>query len=112
MNHVKISLSIAVTVLMAALCLLLRSCTNNPWPTSISADDTYFTSFSSEFKTFDPAVSYYVHEGELLDSIVEMPFCYDYLKRPYELAPMLATEVPKPIYYGKDGSVLAGDPPS
>ena len=112
MNHAKISWTVAVTVVMAALCLLLRSCTNNPWPASISEDDTYFTSFSSEFKTFDPAVSYYVHEGELLDSIVEMPFCYDYLKRPYELAPMLATEVPQPIYYSKDGTVLPGDPPA
>ena len=112
MNHAKISWTVAVTVVMAVLCILLRSCTNNPWPASISEDDTYFTSFSSEFKTFDPAVSYYVHEGELLDSIVEMPFCYDYLKRPYELAPMLATEVPQPIYYSKDGIVLPGDPPA
>ena len=57
MNHAKISWTVAVTVVMAVRCILLRSCTNNPWPASISEDDTYFTSFSSEFKTLDPPVS-------------------------------------------------------
>ncbi|NLG15608.1 MAG: ABC transporter substrate-binding protein [Lentisphaerae bacterium] len=103
----------ALLLLFCALCIvLLRGCTNDPWPSGFSSSDTYFTNYSSEFKTFDPAVSYYVHEGEVLDSIVEMPVCYDYLKRPYELVPMLAESVPVPVYYGKSGEVLTGDPPS
>ena len=102
------------TILLAiaiGLCLLLtRGCRNSPWQLSWSGEGTYYTSYTSEIKTLDPAVAYYVHELQILDSIVEMPLGYDYLKRPYELVPMLAESLPKPTYYDADGKQLEGDP--
>ncbi|WP_256359163.1 hypothetical protein [Candidatus Marithrix sp. Canyon 246] len=34
---------------------------------------------------------------------------YHYLKRPYTLTPLSATEVPKPQYFDKNGNPLADD---
>ena len=90
---------------------LAITATNDPWPAGMAADETFFTSYSSSIKSLDPAVSYYVHEGEILDSIVEMPLSYHYLRRPYELCPMLASAIPVPRYIGHDGATLSGDPP-
>ena len=99
--------------IVCGLCVLLtRSCRNSPWKQSWAGEGTYYTSYISEIKTLDPAVAYYIHEGQILDNIVEMPLGYDYLKRPYELVPMLAESLPEPTYYGSDGSQLAGDPPA
>ncbi|MGI5922635.1 MAG: ABC transporter substrate-binding protein [Lentisphaeria bacterium] len=91
--------------------VLTFTATNDPWPTGMAAEETFFTSYSSSIKSLDPAVSYYVHEGEILDSIVEMPLSYHYLRRPYELCPMLAGALPVPRYIGHDDAILSGDPP-
>jgi oligopeptide transport system substrate-binding protein len=104
------------TALPPALALLIAIflalfATNDPWPAHLAASDTFFTSYGSSIKSLDPAVSYYVHEGEILDNIVEMPLSYRYLRRPYELSPMLAKTLPIPRYFGHDGAPLSGDPP-
>ncbi|MDD4098189.1 MAG: ABC transporter substrate-binding protein [Lentisphaeria bacterium] len=92
------------------VCSSLALFTNDPWPTGLAESNTFFTSYASSIKSLDPAVSYYVHEGQILDCIVEMPLAYDYLRRPYELVPMLASAVPTPAYYDRQGQILAGDP--
>ena len=55
------------------LCLGLALFTNDPWPADLADSNTFFTSYASSIKSLDPAVSYYVHEGQILDCIVEMP---------------------------------------
>ena len=66
---------------------------------------------STAIKTLDPAIAYYEHEGAILDNIVEPLFEYHYLKRPYELKPLLAEEIPQPAYFAKDGRRLPDDAP-
>lgn len=99
-------------VVSACFCLLLAFCDNNPWPRSIADTSTIFAPVTGTFKTLDPATSYYEHEAQILDNILEMPFTYHYLKRPYTLVPMLAEAIPAPAYYDADGKRLPPDPPA
>ena len=70
---------IAALLLVLALAMgwLLRGCRNTPWRSDWTRESTFFTCYVTEIKTLDPAESYYIHEGEVLDSIVEMPLMYD-----------------------------------
>ena len=90
---------------------MLSVCTNNPYRTGEAAAKTLFASFDAPPTKLDPATAYYLHEDELLSRIYEPPFDYHYLKRPYELVPLTAVEIPQPVYFGKDGKLLvAADP--
>ena len=88
---------------------LLALCGNNPWPKGLSDSNCMFSSMGVALKTLDPSTAYYEHEGAILDNIVEPLFEYHYLKRPYELKPLLAEEMPAPKYFGKDGRRLPDD---
>ena len=93
--------------------IAVSSCTNNPYRSGESAQSTLFNSFSTPPTKLDPATAYYSHEGEIIDQIYEPLFTYHYLKRPYELIPLTAEEVPKAIYYDKNGErLLDADPPA
>lgn len=99
--------------LCLCLCLLAtRGCRNDPWPSAWSGSDTYYTSYTAEIKTLDPAVTYYHHEGVILESIVEMPLGYDYLRRPYELKPMLLDRMPEVTWLDAAGRALPDDAPA
>ena len=65
------------------LCIFLLLCGNNPWPKEYSEGNTLFLAASGEYKTLDPALSYFEHEAVVIDNIVESLFCYEYGKRPY-----------------------------
>jgi ABC-type transport system substrate-binding protein len=99
----------ALTVLAAAL---LAGCSNNPYPAGETAKKTLFISFGSVTAKLDPATAYYAHELDLLNNICESPFTYHFLKRPYELTPLTAEEIPKPVYFDKDGNLLPPDAPA
>ena len=88
---------------------LLTLCGNNPWPKGLSDSNCMFASMGTALKTLDPSTAYYEHEDAIIASIVEPLFEYHYLKRPYELKPLLATEMPVPQYFGKDGLRLPDD---
>ena len=107
----KVLLAIAICAFLSLLGLFLSLAGNNPWPKKLSEANCLFTPVRISVKTLDPATSYYEHEGVILDNIVEMPFGYHYLKRPYQLEPMLAEELPTPIYFDKAGAVLPDDAP-
>lgn len=91
--------------------ILFSGCHGNPWNNPYpSADETanyYYTSFSEQPKTLDPAKSYTAEEAIFIGQIYEPPLQYHYLLRPYTLIPLTANEVPKPILLDKQGRVLA-----
>jgi ABC-type transport system substrate-binding protein len=91
--------------------LLLTSCDtwNNPYPSSLNGKNILFTSFSERPKHLDPVRSYSSNEYTFIAQIYEPPLQYHYLKRPYTLMPLSATEVPKPQYFDKNGNQLADD---
>ena len=107
----KALLAAAICAFLSLLGLLLCLAGNNPWPGSLSGGNCLFTPVRVSVKTLDPASSYYDHEGSILNNIVEMPFDYHYLKRPYQLVPMLAEELPKPLYFDKAGAPLDDEAP-
>lgn len=67
---------------------------NNPYPESQSKAPIYYASFSEQPKSLDPARSYSSNEYVFINQIYESLLAYDYLKRPYELVPLLAAEKP------------------
>ena len=95
---------------LLALVLPLQSCTNNPYRREEAGRNYLYSTFSEPPKHLDPAISYSSGEYHFIQQIYEPPLQYHYLKRPYELIPLTAEEVPTPTYYGKSGNVLPGDP--
>jgi len=79
---------------------------NSPYPASEKTDNVYYSSFSLRPKHLDPAQSYSSNEVVFTGQIYEPPLQYHYLKRPYELIPLAATEVPKPYYEDQQGNRL------
>ena len=82
---------------------------NDPYPATGANDNTLYTSFTERPKHLDPAQSYTEDEAEFLSQTYEPPFQYHYFKRPYELIPATAAEMPRPRYFDKEGRELAAD---
>ena len=76
---------------------------NNPYPASESLQKIYYTSFSEQPKTLDPAKSYSMNEYQFIAQIYEPILQYDYLARPYQLVPSTATKMPEVHYFDRLG---------
>jgi len=79
--------------------LLLAGCGeiwNEPYPAAERGKNILYSVFSERPKHLDPAQSYASDEAIFTRQIYEPPLQYHYLKRPYELIPLTAVEVPKP----------------
>ncbi|OGT88134.1 MAG: peptide ABC transporter substrate-binding protein [Gammaproteobacteria bacterium RIFOXYA12_FULL_61_12] len=79
---------------------------NNPYPKGEEGLRILYSSFSEQPKHLDPARSYSSNEYAFIAQIYEPPLQYHFLKRPYELIPLTATEVPKPRLLDAQGSPL------
>src|SRR5699024_6993508 len=102
-------------LLMAGIALCLCACNgawNNPYPEAPAVSDTLYSAFTQRPKHLDPARSYSVNEVVFTGQIYEPPLQYAYLKSPYTLEPLSATEVPEPQYLNASGQPLPDDAPS
>ncbi len=79
---------------------------NNPYPESESKENIYYSSFTQQPKTLDPARSYSVNEYLFITQIYEPLLAYDYFSRPYQLTPLTATQIPQPKYLDTKGTVI------
>lgn len=79
---------------------------NNPYPQSESLQNIYYTSFSEQPKTLDPATSYSSRESIFVGQIYEPLLQYDYFARPYKLIPLTAAVMPELKRYDKAGKLL------
>ncbi len=95
------------------LLLLLAGCDrvawNNPYPASEAQGNILYSSFSERPKHLDPVRSYSSNEYAFIAQIYEPPLQYHYLKRPYELIPLAAEQVPVARYYDAEGRLLPDD---
>lgn len=82
---------------------------NNPYPNVNGEDNTLYTSFSERPKHLDPAKSYSSNEWIITNQVYEPPLQYHYLKRPYELEPLVAQRMPEVTYYDKNMKEISGD---
>ena len=85
---------------------------NNPYPASERGENILYTAFTERPKHLDPVQSYTSDEWEFTSQIYEPPLQYHYLKRPYELIPQTAIEIPKARLLDREGRVLAADVPA
>jgi ABC-type transport system substrate-binding protein len=69
---------------------------NDPYPRAERGTSILYTSFVNRPKHLDPVQSYTSDEALFTAQVYEPPLQYHYLKRPYELIPLTAVEVPKP----------------
>ena len=99
-----------VTIISVSACS--DSSLNNPYPVEDDDRNIYYDTFSERPKHLDPARSYSSNEYVFLGQIYEPPLQYHFLKRPYQLIPLTATEMPVPIYLDSEGNVIDEDAPS
>ncbi len=89
---------IVLSALVLQALILLQGCGdvwNDPYPASERGKNILYSAFVQRPKHLDPVQSYTTDESVFIRQVYEPPLQYQYLKRPYELAPLTATEVPK-----------------
>jgi ABC-type transport system substrate-binding protein len=100
-------------LLPAVLALLLGGCDrvswNNPYPAGEGDRNILYSSFSEQPKHLDPVRSYSSNEYAFIGQIYEPPLQYHFLKRPYELIPLTAAQMPLVRFYDPAGNPLPGD---
>ena len=82
-----------------ALAVLAAGCGevwNDPYPAADGGKSVLYREFVERPKHLDPAQSYASDEALFTRQVYEPPLQYHYLKRPYELTPLTAAEVPHP----------------
>lgn len=84
-------------------CFVLVGCDNSPYSESDAGRKIIYTSFNEAPRTLDPAVAYTTSANAIVSAVYDPLLQYDFLKRPYELIPALALDVPK-VEYHEDGS--------
>src|SRR4051812_24140825 len=79
--------------------LVLQGCGevwNDPYPAAERGRSILYSSFAERPKHLDPVQSYTEDEAIFTQQVYEPLLQYHYLKRPYQLIPLTAVEVPKP----------------
>lgn len=104
-------LGLAQTVIACTTALVVAGCGkvwNDPYPAADRGLNILYSAFSERPKHLDPVQSYSEDEATYNAQIYEPPLQYHYLRRPYELVPLLAESLPKPVYFDdKDREVSA-----
>jgi oligopeptide transport system substrate-binding protein len=98
------------------LSILLSACDgglwNNPYPATDDGKSILYTAFTERPKHLDPAQAYSENEYDFLAQIYAPPLQYHYLKRPYQLVPLAAAEMPRVHYLDKDHQPLPDTAPA
>ncbi len=80
---------------------------NDPYPVSDRGKNILYSVFADRPKHLDPAQSYASDEALFTRQVYEPPLQYHYLKRPYELIPLTAAEIPAPRVIEKNGATYS-----
>ena len=103
----ELSAPTRIGMMIVALAAGLSACDNSPHPLNAASSNTMYAAFQERSpKYLDPTSSYSNNETPIVYHVYEPLYSYHYLKRPMELIPKLATELPKVTFLAKDGKVL------
>ncbi len=95
-----------ITRLFIIPSILLAGCSDKPLNSPYSQENTkeniIYSSFQERPKHLDPVRSYSSNEYAFIAQIYEPLFQYHYLKKPYELIPLTAKEMPNVYYLDKN----------
>lgn len=98
------------------LAVMLSACDgglwNNPYPASDAGKSIFYTAFTERPKHLDPTQAYSENEYEFLAQIYAPPLQYHYLKRPYQLVPLAAVQMPTVHYLDKHHRPLPDTAPA
>ena len=93
--------------------LLLFGCEFSEWNSPYRSADQdapiIYSWFSERPKELDPVKSYNAGEYEFIAQIYEPPLQYHFLRRPYQLVPLAASEMPSTTFYDENGNSLPAD---
>ena len=101
-RYTRAMLRLAQTIIACTAALVVAGCGevwNDPYPAADRGLNILYSAFTDRPKHLDPVQSYSEDEATYNAQIYEPPLQYHYLRRPYELVPLLAESVPRPIYY-------------
>ncbi|MGH8629412.1 MAG: ABC transporter substrate-binding protein, partial [Burkholderiales bacterium] len=76
---------------------------NSPYPAEDSGRNILYSAFIERPKHLDPVQSYTEDEARFTQQVYEPPLQYHYLKLPYQLVPLTATEMPRPEFVDAAG---------
>ena len=79
----------------AALALVALACSNDPYPPEQGGEKILYSSFVDAPGTLDPAKAYTTLAHAVTGAVYETLLAYDFLKRPLELIPSLAVDLPE-----------------
>jgi len=102
------------SVVLLACAALFGGCAspwNNPYPATGQERAILYQAFSERPKHLDPVRAYSSNEYSFISQIYEPPLQYHYLKRPYELAPLTAVDLPQLSYFDAQGKPLPTSAP-
>lgn len=99
----------AILACVAALTAACSEVWNDPYPAIDRGRNILYAAFTERPKHLDPVQSYSEDEAGYNAQIYEPPLQYHYLRRPYELVPLLAESVPRPRYYDSQDREVAAD---
>ena len=77
-----------------SVCLSIFACTNNPYPAAEWDKPYLYSSFHVPPRHLDPARGETTFSTPIVGDLYEPPLQYHFLKRPYELIPLTAEELP------------------
>ncbi|WP_295413909.1 ABC transporter substrate-binding protein [uncultured Thiodictyon sp.] len=107
---------VGAALLALSLALPLAGCGKAPWndpyPAGEGLTNTLYASFSERPKHLDPVRSYSADEYAFLAQVYEPPLQYQLLLRPYQLAPLSATQVPVAHFIDAQGQALPDTAPA
>ena len=103
------SLRLGAALAILSLSMALAACEgqwNNPHPENASDQTVLYDSFRARPKHLDPARSYSSDEAIFVAQIYEPPFQYHFLKRPYQVVPRSAANMPEVLWRDAEGNLV------
>ena len=86
---------------LSILVLLALGCSNDPYPPGDADEKVYYSSFTDPPRTLDPAEAYSSRAHAVTGAVYDTLLKYHYLKRPLELIPGLAEDLPEVTQLGE-----------